>query len=545
MKWLHVTIALAVFAALAVTAPDVFAAYHHQGEADAPNFLAAYPDKAGTKLDNCALCHSGGTTTSGTKTTTYGSCQWCHFEYGYAGTGDITATLNSYGKDYLANGRSQAALKLIESLDSDGDGYSNITEINAIRYPGDANDDPTKVVASYRIFTKAQLQAMPQHSQFLLMNTTKSGDYYAEYSGVIMQDLLKKAGMATNATQITVYAPDGFSQRHPLDDSASNLGSSYAPYVNGTYPAATYYYNAQADKINGGWCDYSSPGTTGRNHGDQISVNGDLRLILALQADGKDLVPGYLDSTNKLANGTEGPFRIVTPQKIVGPPDQASTATNQSVIWPYDGNADHNAGFSSKSATIIKVEPLPAGTTDINVLESGWGYVDQEKIIIYGDLEGPAIVTPINGATQVSWKATRLAWTKFADTDPTAKVNYTVEISTDQTTWTTVATQVASTGKSMKTLLARFGNGNFLFFGLFGVIAVGAPRRSRKYLCILLLIASSGLVISSCGGGGSGSSNTVSTSTTLAPSTTYYWRVTADGPNSHAVSTVSSFTTGK
>ena len=37
-----------------------FAAYHHEGEKDAGKFLTAYPAKAGTKLDNCALCHAGG-----------------------------------------------------------------------------------------------------------------------------------------------------------------------------------------------------------------------------------------------------------------------------------------------------------------------------------------------------------------------------------------------------------------------------------------------------------------------------------------------------
>ena len=37
-----------------------FSAYHHEGEKDANKFLEAYPEKAGTKLDHCALCHSGG-----------------------------------------------------------------------------------------------------------------------------------------------------------------------------------------------------------------------------------------------------------------------------------------------------------------------------------------------------------------------------------------------------------------------------------------------------------------------------------------------------
>jgi hypothetical protein len=34
------------------------------------------------------------------------------------------------------------------------------------------------------------------------------------------------------------------------------------------------------------------------------------------------------------------------------------------------------------------VEPLPEGTTDIDVLEAGWNYVDQGKIIVYGAIDG-------------------------------------------------------------------------------------------------------------------------------------------------------------
>ncbi|MGA1840710.1 MAG: hypothetical protein ACMUIU_08810 [bacterium] len=50
---------------------------------------------------------------------------------------------------------------------------------------------------------------------------------------------------------------------------------------------------------------------------------------------------------------------------------------------------DHNAGAATRTVTIIKILPLPEGTTDIDVLEAGWGYVDQEKIIIYGAIFDP------------------------------------------------------------------------------------------------------------------------------------------------------------
>ncbi|NVN92252.1 MAG: hypothetical protein HXX11_16845 [Desulfuromonadales bacterium] len=534
-----------VFASLPSIA---LAAYHHAGDAekDAAYVLQVYPKLAGTKLDNCALCHTGGTVTgSNGKKTTYGSCQWCHLTYKYDGSGNITATLNSYGKDYLAKGRNAAALTAIEKLDSDGDKYDNITEINAIRYPGDANDDPKKVIAPYRIYTKKQLQAMPQHKQFMLMNTTKSGDYYSEYSGVIMQDLLKRAGISSTATKITVYSPDGFATGHPLNDSSDNTGSAYAPYVNGTYPAATYYYNIEADKkkTSYGWCNYSSAGNKGRTHGDAINVDGGLRLLLAIQADGTDLVPGKLGPDNKLLANSEGPFRTVTPQKIVGPPDQPSTNPTKGSIWQYDANADHNAGFSSKSATIIKVEPLPAGTTDINVNEAGWIYVDEGKLVIYGALDGPTLIYPVN-AMGTPVNGTSLVWNKFTDPDPAAIVTYTVEISKDKLAWTTVSTQMASLVKPEKTQFA--GAGKFMLFGLIGTIAVGVPRRSRKYLGLVLVIALTGTVLSSCSDSDSsavGMENVVIPSGTLSANTKYYWRVTADGPNSHAVSEVSEAST--
>ncbi len=71
---------------------------------------------AGTKLDSCNTCH-------------------------------ITSAIrNPYGvdmEDELALGKTPSqALQAIEPLDSDGDGYSNITEINARTWPGDASDFP-------------------------------------------------------------------------------------------------------------------------------------------------------------------------------------------------------------------------------------------------------------------------------------------------------------------------------------------------------------------------------------------------------------------
>ena len=189
--------------------------------------------------------------------------------------GDIKETLNPYGKAYLDTGRNEAALSAIEPLDSDLEtATTNIAEIIAVRYPGDAKDDPGKVVAAFRIFTKDQLQAMPQHKQFMLMNTTKSGDYYAEYSGVVLEHLLKRAGISHGGYQDRRLCAGRFFPATSTGGQQHNTGKNYAPFVNGPYPQAIYFYDEEADKAKTsyGWCDYSSLGNIGRQNDDPIFV---------------------------------------------------------------------------------------------------------------------------------------------------------------------------------------------------------------------------------------------------------------------------------
>lgn len=355
-------------------------AYHHEGEADSPKFVEAYPELAGSKLDSCALCHTGGEYEKKPgKFVTVGSCQWCHMTYGYDGSGDIEETLNPYGTDYRDAGRNVSAFSSIEGSDSDADGFINIDEIDALSNPGDASDDPTKVPAPRVTYTLSELESLDQHTQFLLINTHRSGDFYAEYEGLTLLDLLRDAGMIEETTTaVSVYAPDGYSYTYEL----SSGGEYY--YVDGTYPQAQYYYDPEADQSLGGWCDYSAPSCTGRNNGDPIHVEDGLKLILAYKRDGTYLEKGILDEENKLDG--EGPYRAVPPQMVPSPPDQSATAENQDVIWPFNDDLDHNGGFSARTVVAIRVEPLPEGTTDFSWYEGGWDYVDDQEVIIYGNL---------------------------------------------------------------------------------------------------------------------------------------------------------------
>jgi hypothetical protein len=75
-------------------------------------FENKYPAASGTQIDSCSLCHT-----------------------------DISqsSARNSYGAAFGSNSHNFAA---IESLDSDGDGFTNLQEISAKTFPGNAGSKP-------------------------------------------------------------------------------------------------------------------------------------------------------------------------------------------------------------------------------------------------------------------------------------------------------------------------------------------------------------------------------------------------------------------
>ncbi len=133
-----------------------------------------------------------------------------------------------------------------------------------------------------------------------------------------------------------------------------------------------------------------------------------------------------------------------------------------------------------------------------------------------------------------------MIWNRVTDpADPTAQITYTVEYTKENPSlghWT----RIAAADAVAKPLYA--GAGVVVLLGALGMMALGGSRRNRRLLGIVVILAIMGVTIASCGGDndpGSRASQTV----TLQANTQYYWRVTADGPSSHNVSAVSSFTT--
>ncbi len=93
------------------------------------SYLTAFNSKygtSGTVLNTCGICHinpAGGGSRN---------------PYGTSFAGVSTHSSNPSG-----------AYTTIEPLDSDGDGYSNITEINARTFPGDATSHPSSGICRH------------------------------------------------------------------------------------------------------------------------------------------------------------------------------------------------------------------------------------------------------------------------------------------------------------------------------------------------------------------------------------------------------------
>ena len=82
-------------------------------------FTTRYPATVGSKLVKCVTCHEV-----------------------------RPPALNAYGKDLKA---AHTSLAVIEKKDSDKDGFTNLAEIKALTYPGDAKDKPMARADSARI----------------------------------------------------------------------------------------------------------------------------------------------------------------------------------------------------------------------------------------------------------------------------------------------------------------------------------------------------------------------------------------------------------
>ena len=361
----------------------------HASDADINNFVREYPFTVGTRLDDCQTCHAGGTVMDDEAEEVHANaCDYCHYVI-HPPTGwtnlpaSFSETLNPYGAAYDDAGRNAGAVGTIDALDSDGDTFTNGEEIADIRYPGDDTSYPGLALCPVITVTLAELKAMPSHTQFGLANTTKQQyDFYATYTGVKIKDLLEARGIdLTGATSIDVLAPDGFAKTFTIEQ------------ITGQYPDHRFYPGFGAEDLGTDCAFVEYPDETyGLAYGEWIGVEigHEQWHILAYEREGLPLESCYLDPITGRIEG-EGPFRNVIPPGSMtddlNTPDRGKNVDVSGCTlpeWNYDYEKDHNAGSMVKGAVIIRINPMPGGCEEFDIIYGGWAMIDAGVILIYG-----------------------------------------------------------------------------------------------------------------------------------------------------------------
>ena len=345
----------------------------HGYNQDMENFLAVYPASAGGPLDDCRLCHPAGS--HGGRQ--LNSCSFCHAVMEKSGP----APMNDYGTAYAAGGRSTEAIRLMDTMDSDGDGADNHSEIKASCYPGENRSKPGLPVMPSRRIDELRLNDKQRMSQFQLMNASKQVDYYAEYTGISVAEILKFLGLSRlSMTGITVYAVDGYQ----FDFTNDEIWKSYPRAI---------FYGPETLKSWPADCGQliHYPSVIPPDVRDGRKIPGKPKLMLADMKDGI-----WLDIFNpdkKTGSRGEGSFRLIVPQKSPSPPDQSSKHSNPDCPYPYTQSLHHNAGDSVRAVVAIQIHPSPSEMNEPNWRAMAKDLLNHKEILIFG-LRNPPPETP-------------------------------------------------------------------------------------------------------------------------------------------------------
>jgi hypothetical protein len=351
----------------------------HATDTDYLALLSSDPSLKGTAGDSCATCHRVGSVPDPEKPGAMrheNYCEYCHSVYTY-GKGDIRQTLNPYGLDYLAAGRSVEAIKAIAAGDSDRDGAANRAELTAGTNPGDPASNPSARLAPSRVVSLTEMQKLAASvTQVMLMNTpvNLAGDSYDSYRGFRVDELLKGVGISETAESIDFISLDGFERTLTMDE------------VRGTWPqGAPVLGLSKAELGSCGWTQYNVKGL------DPTRPLPDAGILLAFEENGARIAAATIDPKTGRIVGS-GPMRLVAPQFHASPPDMLPTADKaclESVDprYHYHESYDHNAGKSAFSVVAVRVNPLPKGTRDVDWQKVAADCIAKEQVVFFGALK--------------------------------------------------------------------------------------------------------------------------------------------------------------
>ena len=370
--------ALAACAVVAALSPLHSAYRGHADNPDVAAVLSVYPALKGTPADSCAICHVSGVvrdqaSSGGMRRVSH--CDYCHAVF-VRGKGDVRQTLNRFALDYLAAGGGAQAVRALAPKDSDGDGFTNETELQKGTNPGDAASSPSVPPAPSRAYTVATLRGLaPVLDLPVLVNTTKSrsGDAYNDYRGNSLWALLQAVGVSEMATSVDILSADGYEYTFTLDE------------LKKSWPQGPPVMGLGRQELGAcGWVSYASP----RLEAGKPLPNAPVMFVF--EENGKPLPKARFDRATGRIVG-QGPVRVIAPQFRFSPPDLSQTADascSEKVAPAYRFHEDyeHNGGSSAYGIVAVRATPLPKGTRDIDWQAAAARSLEIEEIVFFGAL---------------------------------------------------------------------------------------------------------------------------------------------------------------
>jgi len=272
-------------------------------------------------------------TTYGTTATALNTCVLCH-------PGGNTLVLNPYATDFAAAGHNFAA---IENLDSDGDGFTNIQEINARTFPGDptsfpAGDTTPPTVTAFTIPGTSASLTVPITTFTATDNVLVTGYLLTESATA---PAAGAAGWTAAPPANYIFATEGSKTLYAwAKDAAGNVSTSLSATVVITLPAG-------ADTTPPTVTAFTIPGTSA-----SLTVP-----ITTFTATDNVLVTGYL-LTESIVTPTAG-----SAGWTAAPPVSYTFATEGSkTLYAWAKDAAGNVSTSLSATVVITLPSLPAPT---------------------------------------------------------------------------------------------------------------------------------------------------------------------------------------
>jgi hypothetical protein len=419
----------------------------------------------------------------GTSTTVLNSCNTCHTS---------PPTLNPYGTDYMNSGHDFVA---IEGLDSDGDTYTNIVEITARTFPGNAASHPVAVVDSTAPTVTAFTIPVTSASLTVSITSFSASDNVAVTGYMITETSTAPAasavGWSATAPSSYTFTTVGFKTLYGwAKDAAGNVSAAVSATTTISLPDSTPPV-VTGFAVPATVASLTVPITT-FTASDNTGVTGYL-LTVSSTAPTSAPAQGWTATAPTSYTFTAPGFKTLYAWAKDAAGNVSATLTATTTITLTDSTPPVVTGFALPATVASLTVPITTFTATDNTAVTGYLVTESSTAPTSAPAQGWTATAPTSYTFAAAGSKTLYAWAKDAAGNVSAALTATTTISLSgtsgsATSGTAAATDVpASEGQSS-------GGGCFIATAAFGSYVNPYVRVLRSFRDVFLLTNGAGRV---------------------------------------------------